>query len=798
MRHEIYFDRPSDNYTAALPVGTGRLGAMVSGAIAERQIWINEETAWFGGPRDRINPDALDHIAEIKRLVQTGRTREAEQLAVLTLTGTPESQRHYTTLGLVFLSFSGHEGTSEDYDHRLDFTTATTCTRYRINGVSYEMQVHANQPESALIIRLKASAPVIDFYAGIERGERVAQFSYGTHQDEIIRHAQNGVIMTGTCGGRQGLEFSAALFAESNGQTSILGDKIVVKCASEAVLYVTAATTFTGEDSTDLVIRQAIAARAKGWEICYQNHLSEWMPLYARAAIDLKPARTINLPPQNRLFELLASDKDLMQDLDGHAWSKQELYDDLVLLLFHFGRYILLSCSRKCQLPASLQGIWCRDLLPVWDGKFTTNINLQMAYWPADSSNLSDCFEPYIRLAERIRESGLVTAQRMYNCRGFVLHNNTDIWADTAVQDSGPHCSYWFLGGVWIAIDMFEHFRYTRDPQFLSRVWPILRDAALFVLDFMEEKNDGSLVMGVTTSPENFYYNEAGERTAFCEMSAMDTQLITLQLNQCIEAIELLSAAFEGFAADAGFITEVKTALTKIEPLQIGSDGTILEWTAEVKEAEPAHRHSSHVIGAYPYNGITEKQPELYAAAIKSVVKRRKNGGYNTGWGYAWGAGLLARFKRGDEARDMLADLLKQSGQPNLFSCCNIRTVPKLLDNNKPMQVDGTLGLVQSVVELLLQSYQDNEMQLLPALPASWTDGSFKGLVARGNIVVDAMWQDGKLSAAILMPRFDTETTIVSADEFTVTTPDGPVRSTEGKVTVRLSAGKTYHIQRVD
>ncbi len=446
----------------------------------------------------------------------------------------------------------------------------------------------------------------------------------------------------------------------------------------------------------------------------------------------------------NRVFE--AFEKDDLSMLGWHGnW--QALDDYLVLLLFSFGRYILLSSSRSCVLPANLQGIWCRDLLSVWDGKFTTNINLQMAYWPADSANLSVCFEPYIQLAERIRQNGAITAKRMYGCRGFVLHNNTDIWADTAVQDAGTHCSYWFLGGVWIAADMWEHFRYTQDVDFLARAWPIMRDALLFVLDYMEEI-DGELVMGVTTSPENTYITKNGEKVSFCMMSAMDAELIALLMRDCLEAIDVLRFAGK---ADAeipdGLEAEIRSAARKLSPPRIGKDGAILEWGFEAEEAEPGHRHLSHLIGAYPYNGITARDPERYAAVGKSIEKKIRNGGANTGWSRAWAGGIMARLGDGNAARDLIASMARYSGLPNLFSCCNLKAVPKLMEDAKPMQVDGNLGSVQAVIEMLLQSH-DGEIVILPALPASWKKGNFRGLVARGNVVIDAWWDAGCLTRA--------------------------------------------------
>lgn len=796
MDYGIHFDRPSSRYDEALMVGTGRLGAMVSGSMQERKIWINEETVWYGGPRDRNNPDALAHIGEIRSLMAQGRIPEAERLAVMTLTGVPESQRHYSTLGLVVIDLENHQGEPSEYEHRLDFHTGTAYTSYMLNGVRYQMEVFAGQPDQVIGIRLRTDAPVLGFFAGIERGERVAQFSYGTHEDDILRDTDRcGVTMTGSCGGKTGLLFAGSLYGSCNGTMKILGDKLVCSGATEAELFVAAGTDFEnrGKDPAPAAADRAAAARDKGYSACYDAHLREWVPLYERAGLVLDTVSDFVPPAMNRLFEAYEKD-DFALIGCGSREMRQKLDDYLTLLLFHFGRYALLSSSRKCMLPANLQGIWCQDLLSVWDGKYTTNINLQMNYWPADSANLSDCFLPYLQLAERIRENGMVTARKMYGCRGFVLHNNTDIWADTAVQDSGTHCSYWFLGGVWIACDMYEHYRYTKDAAFLKRAWPILRDAALFVLDFMEER-DGELVMGVTSSPENFYIDDKGNRVSFCEMAAIDSQMIALLLRQCGEAAAILEEAYGAAEMEPGFLEEVRTAAGKLRGTKIGKDGAILEWGKEVRaEGEPMHRHLSHLLGAYPYNQITERDPALFQAVSDSLDKRIRNGGCNTGWGRAWGAGIMARLKRGDEARDMVNDMLRYSGQPNLMSCCNVGRAPKLLDTTKPMQLDGTMGTVQAVLEMLLQSYNDNEIWLLPALPTSWGSGSFRGLLARGNVLVDADWKDGKLKTATLVPGCDGQLTVRYRDAFRAEVAGEKLQATAGELVFQAKAGVPCHI----
>ncbi len=796
MKSLLLFDKPSTRFDEGLPIGNGRLGAIVTGGLQEKEILLNEETIWYGGPRDRNNPDAIHYISKIRSLMREGRVREAQRIAVLALTGTPETQRHYSTLGMLFLDFFYHEGIVEKYQRVLDLDTAIVTESYVMDGVSFELTAFASNPDSVIVVNVRASKPVLQFAANIERGERVRNFSYGTHMDETVRYAHDGLVMRGNCGGETGLRFRGALFGTGNGDMVIIGDKLVFENASEVNLYIAAGTDYESADIEAICVERCRAAMKKGFAACRNDHIAEWSASYSNVSINLENAGAIPGPlPMNKVFEAFEKDDPSVLHIPEN-W--QALDDYLVLLLFAFGRYILLSSSRNCVLPANLQGIWCRDLLSVWDGKFTTNINLQMAYWPADSANLSVCFEAYYQFAERIRQNGSITAQRMYGCRGFVLHNNSDIWADTAVQDAGAHCSYWYLGGVWIAADMWEHYRYTRDIDFLAHAWPILRDALLFVLDFMEEV-DGELIMGVTTSPENAYLINKGEKVSFCRMSAMDSELIGLLMRDCLEAMDVLRLAGRSETEiPAGFENEIKAANKKLAPVRIGEDGAILEWGFEAEEAEPSHRHQSHVIGAYPYNAITEREPELFTAVRKSIEKRIRNGGANTGWSRAWAGGLMARLGDGNVARDLVGSMARYSGLPNLFSCCNIKATPKLLEDAKPMQIDGNMGTVQAVIEMLLQSHND-EIRILPALPESWEKGDFQGLVARGNVVVDAWWDAGRLTRANLAPRVDGEFVIVTGADFRLRSTDEMIfADSGGRIQTRLRKGTTYLIERVE
>ena len=807
MDYKLSYSRPTSSYSEGLPCGNGRLGAMVIGGIKEEHILLNEESVWYGGPRDRNNLDALPNLAELRQLMLEGDISAAERLALLTLTGMPESQRHFTTLGGVVMNFNHPDGEIEKYCRSLCLSTATISTTYTLCDVDYSFEVFASSIDQVLVANIRASKPVLDFFTGIERGERVIQFSYGTHMDTVATVKNKGLIMKGNCGGEDGLKFRAACFATSDGAQRTLGDKLVFNSASCVTLYIAAGTDFNDIAIEDTCVQRCEAAINLGYDVLKNRHLQSWNELYDLASISLDKFDNINnIPELDKIFNSIRTNDWKEIDILCGENSKILINDYLIMLLFHYGRYLLASCSRDCLLPANLQGLWCRDLLPVWDGKYTTNINLQMAYWPADAANLSYCFEPYFELSKRIRENGSRTAKVMYGCNGFVVHNNTDIWADTAPQDMGLACTYWFTGGVWIAIDMWEHYRYTMDKDFLVKAWPIMRDAARFMLDYMIER-DGKLVTCPSSSPENSYIGKNGVRSSFCIMPAMDIELITLLFIDCKEALKILrkegsKLCDEMPRKDAskdvllkGFEGEMEAALIKMEKLKIAEDGTIEEWTEDVIEVEPMHRHMSHLIGAYPYNLITEKDTLLFDAVRNSLGKRVRNGGCNNGWSRAWGAGLYARTKDGDNSKKMLIDMIMLSVQHNLLSVCNIGRVPKLLEDNLPMQIDGNSGAVLAIIEMLMQSHM-NKIQLLPALPNDWQNGSFKGLVARGGTVVDASWKGGKIVSAVLRQKIDGLCSVEIGKGYGITCNGAPVITEyeDGVMTFEAAAGKTYSI----
>lgn len=790
MAQGLRMNHPSSRYSEGLPFGNGRLGGLMLGGLQEKFIHINEETCWYGGPRDRINPDALANMPKIRQFMREGRVSEAEDLAVLALTGTPESQRHFTTMGIISLYFYDHRADAENYHHTLDFSTATVSQQYAMQGAEYTVEAFASAPGQVIVIRVTADKPVLNFFAGIERGERVAQFSYGTHEDESRKTGSHGVLVSGALGGAKGLDFAIAMLGQCDGELSRIGDKILVRGASSAELYIAAGTNYTGEDPAAACEERAGKALRAGYAAVREAHLATWQPLYRAAGVrSVAAAAGSGFVDAEALFRTLSGEG---RESGGEQAGDGTVSNLLLPLLFNYGRYLLLCASYDSLLPAALQGLWCRDLLSIWDGKYTTNINLQMNYWPVDSANIPGCFSSYFDFIRRVRESGRETAERMYGCGGFVLHNNSDIWADTAVQDSGTHCSYWFSGGFWLANDLWEHYEFTRDRGFLEEAWPILADAARFAMDFMERDAEGKWVMGVTTSPENFYIDGKGQKVSFCRMTAMDSQLIGLLFRNCLEALKVLPKD----ACAPEFAEQLEEGLLQLFPTVVSDDGLILEWGRDCREAEPNHRHLSHLIGAFPYHYINSGTPGLLKAVEKSLDKRRKAGGCNTGWGRAWAGGLYARLGRGDDARDMLMDFVSKSCQPNLFGCCNIGRAPKLMEDAMPMQLEGNMGVVSAVAEMLVQSHED-EIALLPALPSDWASGSCFGLKARGNIEIDMEWEGRELKSATLKPRVGGDVRLrVNGDISLMDRPFPHRMEGKGQISFLAEAGKEYRLSR--
>jgi alpha-L-fucosidase 2 len=773
--YRLFFAQPAKAWVEALPVGNGSLGAMVFGATGREQIQLNHDGVWDGELRDRNNPAAATAVPEVRRLLFAGKVKEAEALAETGILAIPRRLPLYESLGDLWLDF-GAIGNVDAYARDLDLQSGIADVRYRVNNVGFCREIFSSAADNVIVVRLEADAKEsLSFSVALDRPAN----------SQMTAYAPNRLVMTGealppvvgdpaTTERNVGIAFRTEILALAEGGTvKADGARLKISGADAVTLLVAATSRHYSSDLEAACRRILSAAQGKSYAELRRRHVADHRELFDRVEV-----KVTNTPDPNRD---VPTDQRLQRVKDGAE--DQHLFE----IYYQFARYLLIGSSRPGTMAANLQGIWNDSLNPPWGSKYTININTEMNYWLANPGNLAELQQPLFDLIDSTRAAGAITAQKYYKSRGFVAHHNTDIWGD-AVPIDGVPSGIWPMGAAWLSTHLWTAYEFSGDANFLAQhAYPRLREVAQFFLDYLVESPEGFLVTGPSLSPENRYLLPDGTPASLCMGPTMDIEITRAVFSRAIRGSEILKI-------DEEFRAQVQSAMEKLPPFKITALGTLQEWPQDYQEQEPGHRHISHLWALFPDDQITLRgTPDLAQAARKTLERRLAHGGGSTGWSRAWIINCWARLEDGENGYQNLLALLRLSTLSNLFDVCGEKPTSYY-------QIDGNFGGANGIVEMLLQSHS-GVVRFLPALPASWANGSFRGLRARGGLEVDLAWENGKPTQGRLHTSLDREQQLAAPSRVKITSIRAGVSNVNaveksgGIISFHGTRGQSYSIE---